>query len=224
MPLRVVVFDLNGTLLDPAAMAEPLGAGEAERELVLQALDDANMGAATLALGGGYAPFAELLESALARRLALVGRDPGAAADAMEAMARMPPFPEAAAALDRLAAAGLPCAVLTQSATERAEAVLRQSGLRDRFAFVLGTDRVGVFKPHPRPYGAALEEAGVAAPGDACFVAAHWWDVTGAKLAGLRTAWVARRDRVLPAWVPEPDVRGADLLDAADGIAQLVEP
>jgi len=30
-----------------------------------------------------------------------------------------------------------------------------------------------------------------------------------------------RRDGVLPAWVPEPEVRGADLLEAAEGVAAM---
>jgi 2-haloacid dehalogenase len=46
-------------------------------------------------------------------------------------------------------------------------------------------------------------------------VAAHWWDVEGAKRAGLRTAWVARRERILRATVPDPDVRGEDVRDVA---------
>jgi 2-haloacid dehalogenase len=221
MAPRVVLFDLNGTLLDPSVMAEPIGAGDEERAMVVQALDDANMAAATLTLGGAYAPFADLLQGALARRLRVAGRDPNGAAAALEAMGRMPPFPDATAALDRLAAAGLRCAVLTQSATKRAEAVLAQAGVRERLAFVLGTDQVGAFKPDARPYRAALERAGVGGPEEACLVSAHAWDVTGAKLAGLRTAWVARRDHVLAAWVPEPDVRGAELLEAADGIVAL---
>jgi 2-haloacid dehalogenase len=221
MPVRLVLFDLNGTLLDPSVMAEPLGGGDAERELVARTLDDAVAAAMTLTLGGRYAAFADLLLAALERRLELAGRDPAGAGAALEAMGRMPPFPEAGAALDRLAAAGLALGVVTQSATDTAEAVLARAGLRERFSLVLGSDAVGAFKPDPRPYRAALAAAGVDAPGEACLVAAHWWDVTGAKLAGLRTAWVSRRDRVLPASVPEPDVRGADLAAVAEGIAAL---
>jgi 2-haloacid dehalogenase len=223
MPLRLVLFDLNGTLLDPAVMAGPLGGGAEERALVAAALDDAIAAAMTLTLGGRYVTFAELVGGALARRLMLAGRDPGEAEAALAAMAEMPPFPEAETALDRLAAAGLRVGVVTQSATATAEAVLERAGLRDRFELVLGTDRVGAFKPDERPYRAALEAAAVAEPADACLLAAHWWDVTGAKLAGLHTAWVSRRDRVLPPWVPEPDVRAVDLLEAAEGIVALAE-
>ena len=125
MPLRLVLFDLNGTLLDPSVMAGPLGGGEEERALVAAALDDAVAGAMTLTLGGRYAAFADLVRGALARRLTVAGRDPGGADAALEAMATMPAFPEAEAALDRLAAAGLRLGVVTQSATDAASSAAR---------------------------------------------------------------------------------------------------
>jgi 2-haloacid dehalogenase len=56
---------------------------------------------------------------------------------------------------------------------------------------------------------------------EVALVAAHWWDVAGAKAAGLRTGWVARRDLVLPDGLPEPDVGGRDLLEVAEGLAAL---
>jgi hypothetical protein len=37
------------------------------------------------------------------------------------------------------------------------------------------------------------------------------WDVMGAMRAGLRGAWVARKERWLVPIVSEPDVRGEDL-------------
>ncbi|HEV2752931.1 MAG TPA: hypothetical protein VGV36_03735, partial [Solirubrobacteraceae bacterium] len=58
-----------------------------------------------------------------------------------------------------------------------------------------------------------------AQPGEVTLVAAHWWDVEGAKRAGLRTAWVARRERVLRSGVPAPDVCGEDLREVAVALA-----
>ena len=40
-PLRWVLFDLNGTLVDPAVMAQPLGDTAADEDLVTAAVDDA---------------------------------------------------------------------------------------------------------------------------------------------------------------------------------------
>ena len=47
-------------------------------------------------------------------------------------------------------------------------------------------------------------------PAGVVMVAAHWWDVLGASRAGLRTAWVARKEKVLMPGV-EVDWQGADL-------------
>ena len=193
---RWIVFDLNGTLLDP-------------REIGPDVLDEAILAAMTLNHVGEYRPFSDLLRAALARRR------PAEEVDAlMQAAARMPPFPEAAEALDVLAAAGLQLAVLTNSPTATAESGLRAAGLRDHFAHVIGTDQVETFKPDARVYRHALSVFG-AEPGEATMVAAHWWDLRGARAVGMRVAWVARREGRLSALLPEPDAEGADLLAVA---------
>jgi 2-haloacid dehalogenase len=195
-----IVFDLNGTLLDPAAVGA-------------DALDEAILAAMTLNHVGEYRPFSELLRAALIRR-----HPPQETASLMEAAGRMPPFPEAAEALDLLADAGLRLAVLTNSTTEAAERGLRVAGLRARFAHVVGTDQVGVFKPDGRVYRHGLAVLG-AEPGEATMVAAHWWDLRGARAAGMRVAWVGRRQGSLTGLLPEPHAAGADLLAVARVLA-----
>jgi 2-haloacid dehalogenase len=211
-----VLFDLNGTLVDPAVLAEPLG-GASEAPLVLQALEEANRMAMVLTLGGRRAAFKDLLEAALRRELELDGRDAGLARDALRLLGTMPAFPDAAGALERLRAAGHRLAVLTQSSAEAAERVLTFAGLRGAMEHVLSADDADAFKPDSRAYAMALGRLG-AQPGETWFVAGHWWDVAGAAAAGLRTAWVSRTDRVYPLHLPEPDVRAADLAAAAAAI------
>jgi 2-haloacid dehalogenase len=184
---RWVVFDLNGTLLDASA----IGAA---------ALDRAILAGMTLNHVDEYRPFTELL-----------------AAGGADGAAPMPAFPEAASALDLLAAAGLSLAVLTNSPTDAAERRLRDAGLRERLAHVIGTDQVGVFKPDARVYRHGLAVLG-AAPGDATMVAAHWWDLRGARAVGLRVAWVGRGEGTLSPLLAEPDAQGADLLATATAI------
>jgi 2-haloacid dehalogenase len=219
-PLRWVLFDLNGTLVDPVVMAQPLGDTAADEDLVTAAVDDAVQLAMVTTLTGAEAAFADLVRAALARRLRLAGRDAGLADDALGLMSTMPAFIDAPAALEHLRGIGLRLGVLTQSAADAADAVLRFAGLRDRIEVVFSAPESGAFKPDPRPYRMALERIGAPAE-EVALVAAHWWDVAGAKAAGLRTGWVARRDLVLPGAVPEPDVAGRDLLEVAEGLAKL---
>jgi 2-haloacid dehalogenase len=216
--LRWVLFDLNGTLVDPSVLAQPLGDSAADEALIAQAFDDAVAHAMVVTLTGDRAVFSDLVGAALRRRLVLAGRDAALADDALALLGSMPAFIEAPSALERLRGVGVRLGVLTQSAAEAAEDVLRFAGLRDRLDVVVSAAETGAFKPDPRPYRLALERIR-AEPGEVAMVAAHWWDVAGAKRAGLRTGWVARRDIVLPAGIPEPDVSGRDLTEVAEALA-----
>ena len=89
--------------------------------------------------------------------------------------------------------------------------------MRERFEVVIGSDEVQKFKPHPRVYQHAAERIR-ADPGEIALIAAHGWDVMGAMRVGLRGAWVARNERWLVPVLPEPDVRGDELVDVAGKI------
>lgn len=158
--MALILFDLNGTLLDPGSEQEKLQA--AVRLAMAHTLAD------------DFRPFAELLQAA-------GGSVPE----------EMPPFPDVPAGLDRLRSKGHRLAVLTNSAQATGDKHLQGAGLRDRFERVIGVDEVGAYKPSRRAYAFALEQLD-AAPEQTWLVAAHDWDVIGARAAGLRTAFLAR--------------------------------
>ena len=140
-----ILFDLNGTLLDPGGIGEPLGLS---REQSLAALDDAIAGSMAETLSGAYRPLPEFLRAAL---VALAGSDSGIE-EAMDRAKRMPPYPDCAAALEHLRGAGIKTGVLTNSARDRAVAGLEAAGLLESFDLVAGSDAVEAFKPDPRMY------------------------------------------------------------------------
>src|SRR3954468_22671016 len=94
-----VLFDLNGTLVDPAVLLDP-------PELPIAALDEANMMAMITVIAGVETTFKPLLDAALRRHLERAGRDPEEAAGALERLPQMPAYPEAAEALTTLREAG----------------------------------------------------------------------------------------------------------------------
>jgi 2-haloacid dehalogenase len=207
MSFSWILFDLNGTLLDPGGVGEPLGLS---REGSLAALDDAILGSMAETLSGSYRPLPGFLRAALVLR---AGTESGIE-DAMERARVMPAYPDCRPALERLRSAGLAIGVLTNSARETAETALAAAGLLDLLDVVAGSDEVRAFKPDPRVYRLGLERTG-AAPHEVCMVASHWWDLMGAARAGMRTAWVARDGRALSQAGPEPDLRAATLDELA---------
>ena len=205
-----ILFDLNGTLLDPGGVGEPLGLS---REQSLDALDHAIAGSMAETLSGSYRPLPEFLRAAL---VALAGHEAGIDA-AMERAKKMPAYPDCLAALERLRAAGMKTGVLTNSARDRAVAGLEAAGLLDSFDLVAGSDAVEAFKPDPRMYRLGIERTG-AAPEAICMVASHWWDLMGAQRAGMRGGFVQRDGRPFMAAGPQPDYRAATL----DGLAAQI--
>jgi 2-haloacid dehalogenase len=210
-----VLFDVNGTLLDPRALTASWDGAPAD--LGLSVLDTTVLQSMVETMTGGFRPFPEYIRAALSHHAELLGLGDDAVQRGMLAAAALPPYPDAARALSVLVAAGHTPVALTNSPVDVARSALGDAGLLDCFDAVLGADAVGAYKPDRRVYGHALDVLGLTA-GDAWFVAGHWWDVAGAKTAGLRTVWIARDERALLATAPEPDVRAADLAAAAAAI------
>lgn len=92
--------------------------------------------------------------------------------------------PRTGPALDRLLAAGLRLAVISNS-DGRAEEALAAADLLPRFEFVIDSQLIGVEKPDPRIFEAALERMALPAA-DALYVGdLYEIDVVGARRAGM---------------------------------------
>ncbi len=216
---RVLVFDVNETLLDVGAL-DPIftrmfGDASVRREWFGQMLQSAFVSTITHT----YRDFGALGMAALAmvtdrHGVTLSDEDRIALRDGMR---QLPPHPEVKETLGRLHDAGFRLATLTNSTAEVAEAQVTNAGLRDLFEQTLSADTVQRLKPAPEPYRMAAELLGVPITGIR-LVAAHAWDIAGALNAGCTTAFVARPGQVLDVSTAQPDISGADLREVADRI------
>lgn len=158
MTVAACVFDMDGLLLDTegpalAAMVEAcaeLGLRPPEGGLERLIGRSPPDGARIIGEASGVEVDPERLEAvwdaALDRRLAQgIALRPGVEA-----------------ALDRVAAAGLPTAIATSSRTARALVKLEKAGIRDRIGPVIGSDQVANAKPAPDLFLRAAAEIGVA--------------------------------------------------------------
>ncbi|MBA8824454.1 2-haloacid dehalogenase [Saccharopolyspora lacisalsi] len=220
-PFDWVVFDLNGTLLDPSAIVAGLPLEGEETALAL--LDETVEQAMVDTLVGWYRPFSEYLRAAISRRLRLSGFDDTAERmrEALAAARTLPAYPDTTRALEVAREAGLRIATITNSPSESAEAALEASGTRAYFDAVVGSDHARAYKPASVVYRTGLDRIGTR-PSRACMVAAHGWDVHGAKAAGMFTAWVGHKERRLLDTVSSPDFSGVDLVEVCHSLAAAV--
>lgn len=215
-----VVFDLNGTLLDPAALSAVLPPPCHDERTGVDLLDATVHQSMVDTLAGQHRPFGEYLRAAVRQVLEVrgIGDAERYAEAAVGAASRLPAFPEVAGALRTLAGAGFHLAAITNSTTATAESCLEFAGIRAHFEVVTGSDYPRSYKPSPQVYRTGLERIGTSAP-RACMVAAHGWDLHGAKAVGMRTGWVARKEGALLSTVSEPDFRGTDVAEVCRQIA-----
>jgi len=218
--MGVVVFDLMGTLIDLSALDphfEEVGGTSETRDAWYERLLDTSK---ALTLAGDFEPFQDLALSTLRATLASHGLDPAGVDEIADALADLPAYPEAAAALGRIAEAGLPAVVLTNGSASHARALLEGSGLDEHIADVFTTEEVEAYKPHPRPYLYVCERLGIE-PAHATLVAAHAWDVVGARSVGYEAIWIDRNERSWPLPSGGPERWARDLEAAAALVAGL---
>lgn len=217
----VLVFDVNETLLDLAALdplfVSVLGDGALRPTWFATMLQLSFVGGLT----GQYVDFTTAQKAALRMTARRVGREVGEreVEAIVGAMRRLPAHAEVPDALERLRAVGFRLTALTNSVLDVATAQLTYAGLIEQFEAVYSADEVQALKPASAPYRMVAQRCAVEI-GDLCLIAAHAWDVSGALAAGCQAAFVGRAGGVASPLGKQPAVSGGDLTEVADAVLQ----
>ena len=217
--VKVVVFDSNETLLDLSALdpafTAAFGDPSARKEWFRQVVELFF----TATIVDRYRPFDRLADEALTMvaewRGATVTQD--GRRGIMSAMLAARAHADVAPALERLVAAGIRIAVLTNSTSSAVQAQAGHAGIAGYFERLLSVDAVQCYKPGRGAYEFAARELGVQ-PGEIRLVATHAWDIAGASAAGCRTAFVSRRGTAPARASAPPEIVGATLAEVVDAI------
>jgi 2-haloacid dehalogenase len=207
-----LLFDVNGTLTDPAALGSLWDRPRLGEEVLRLAVHTAMV--ETLTQTVSVHPFSEHVRAGIETLTAEHGLDRTLVEQAVGAAAALPARPGADEALARLSEAAWRLAALTNSGANAGRATLERAGLAARFDLVLGVDAVSRFKPHPEVYAYALEQLAVPAS-EVMLIATHPWDLAGAAAGGLRTAWVRHGALGWPAVFPLPEIEADTLPEVA---------
>tara|TARA_R110002096_G_scaffold16898_9_gene57967 strand:- start:91186 stop:91947 length:762 start_codon:yes stop_codon:yes gene_type:complete len=197
---KVLFLDVNETLLDLGAMrasvANALGGREdllplwfstmLHHSLVDSAIND-------------YHSFGEVGVAAL-QMVAEANNIPLTHAAAKEAIVTplrsLPPHPDVVEGLTLLKKKGYTIVSLTNSSDKGVQTQFENAGLLSFFDRRLSVDSVKKFKPNMAVYEWALAEMGIEAS-EGLMIAAHGWDIAGAKAAGMQAAFISRPGKVM---------------------------
>ena len=184
MPAPLLVFDLDGTLVDTAPdLVDTLNVVFAREGLPAVPYDSARAmiggGAKAMLLRGleadGRAATPALMDRLFAEYIAHY-------TDHIAVRSR--PFPGLIEALDALAASGHRFAVCTNKLERLSVRLLRALGLADRFVAICGQDTFGMQKPDPEVLRRTIAAAG-GLPGQAVMIGDSATDIRTAQAAAI---------------------------------------
>lgn len=220
MTKPVLAFDVNETLLDLGPMqrvlTEAFEDATAAREWFLTLLHTSLVANHI----GRYESFASLGVNALvtvAQRRS-IDLDVDDVETLLAPMGHLPPHPDVPEGLQQLADEGFRLIALTNTPAVRLAPLLEQAGIGEFFERQLSVDEVQRFKPAPEVYLMAAARCGVEVT-DMVMVAAHDWDILGARSVGMRGAFIARRGAIWGSAQQMPDVVVSDVGELAAALA-----
>ncbi len=203
----VIVFDVNETLSDLSPLGArfvELGASASAAPLWFAALLRDGF---ALTAAGTNPVFADVARELLVRQLSEVQLNRSvadAATHVMDGFAALELHADVVNGVDRLSEDGFRLVTLSNGATSVAERLLDDGGILDRFERLLSVEDAPAWKPARSAYAHAAEQCGCALE-EMALVAAHPWDVDGARRAGMQSVWVNRSGGPFPAVFTEPD-------------------
>jgi 2-haloacid dehalogenase len=220
---KVILFDVNETLLDLAALKGSIGKALGGRpELLPLWFTTMLQYSLVTTVADRYSDFGDIGAACL-RMVAKshgVALDEDAAKQAVSPIRSLPPHADVVPALEQLRERRYRLATLTNSSKAAIAEQMKSSGLGKFFERGLSVEDVGFYKPHAHVYRWAARCLGVDVS-ECLLVAAHGWDVAGAKWAGMQTAFVARPGQQTFPLAPAPDISILTLKELADQLATL---
>ena len=192
--IRACVFDAYGTLFDVGSAANRC------RDVLGDKLERFNLlwrekqlqYTWLRASQGRHADFWLVTQDALDFTMESLGvTDPALRERLMNLYLTLEPFPEVPATLERLKAAGLKIAILSNGSPRMLDAAAEASNIGHLLDEVFSVEEVGVYKPHPDVYRLAVDRLGLP-PIAIAFSSSNGWDAYAASAFGLRVVWCNR--------------------------------
>jgi 2-haloacid dehalogenase len=223
-PPSVLVFDVAESLLDLGTLRPLFKRVFGDGAMVDEWFGETILYSESATLTGTFAPFGQLGAGVL-RMLGRIHNVPISEADVSElgkGLASLSPHPDVPDSLRILKEAGYRLVTLTDSPANPGRGPLQAAGLADLFEQQFSAETVHRYKPARETYQMVAQGTGTQLS-ELCMIAAHPWDLIGARAAGCSAALI-ERGGVAPLIVPglkQPQIVAPSLTEIAAQLVQL---
>jgi len=216
--VETVTFDSYSTLVDVDAAEQALADRVPDPEPV-SALWRSRSLAYTFVANAvdAYQPFYEMNRDALQYALDAHGVDITTEArdEILAVYHELDVFDDVRAGIERLHDGGYDTYVVSNGNPEMLESMVAHVGIGDLIADTISADEIGVFKPDSELYRHAAARTGTPID-EIAHATAGWFDVLGARHAGMQGVWIDRKGDPWDGFAADPDLTVAGIHELAD--------
>ncbi|MFD1599654.1 haloacid dehalogenase type II [Halobellus rarus] len=218
--VRTVTFDSYSTLVDVDAAEKALADRVEAPERVSKLWRSRSIEYTFVANHvDAYQPFYEMNRDAL--QYALDAHDERISADERDEILavyhELDVFDDVRGGIERLRSGGYDCYVVSNGDPEMLLSMVEHAGIGDLIEDAISADEVRTFKPDAEIYRHAAGRTGTPI-GELAHVTAGWFDVMGAKHAGMQGVWVDRKGTPWEPFDGEPDLAVESFHELADAL------
>ena len=141
-------------------------------------------------------------------------------AEILGSFMKLPAYDDVAEALKTLRQNNIRAIAVSNSSLEMIKEQLTNAGIIDLFHAYYSVDSVKKYKPFKDIYQYVAHEENMS-PEDVVMIAAHDWDLFGAKKAGLTTAYIKRKKEIFNPYYLQPDINKSCLVELVQEIIKI---
>ena len=216
--VTTVTFDSYSTLVDVDAAERALAERVADPEPVSRLWRSRSLAYTFVANAvDAYQPFYEMNRDALQYALDAHGADVSAAArdEILAVYHELDVFDDVRDGIERLHDGGYDTYVVSNGNPEMLDSMVDHAGIGDLIEDTVSADEVGTFKPDAELYRHAAARTGTPID-EIAHATAGWFDVLGARHAGMQGVWVDRKGDPWDGFAGDPDL-------TVDGVHELAD-
>ncbi|WP_224270817.1 haloacid dehalogenase type II [Haloprofundus salinisoli] len=218
--VSTVTFDSYSTLVDVDAAEQALAERVDDPEPVSKLWRSRSLEYTFVAnQTDAYQPFYEMNRDALQYALDAYDADIGTDErdEILAVYHELDVFDDVRDGIERLRDGGYDCYVVSNGNPEMLDSMVAHAGIGDLLEDTISADEIRTFKPAADLYRHAAGRAGTPID-EIVHVTAGWFDVMGAKHAGMQSAWVDRKGSPWETFGGEPDLTIETFFELADAL------